>query len=787
MPGASITLTITLLVIYGSLLAWLAVTRQRPAHMTHRRWLALALATAWLGNLTGLLPRDAHLRTPYDALLPEPLTASALAILSASATLVFFGALLLSYLRSRAVIGWMVGAGLWWLAQLVLSLMASNLLPGQPGWYRTLYETPHSPDWLIVAGWLGGGLLLMLIALSSFYRAALPELANQALFGAVNVPPLVGGIALAASGEYVVMEIGLLLQLLALLGATYSATAYRVLDIRRTVRQATVVGVLTLVMALGAFGVGALALHMDLPTPQRYALVAALALAVAALINPLYSLIARALAGSLSERSASTSQQLRRFSADISGVVDLDELVELTLRTVRALLRARRGEFLLVSHAGKGVLEVEPAPRRGERSPKRGQLAISSPITQRFLRARAPLLQYDLDFSPDFASVPPAERAFFSQTRMSAYAPIVVQNRLIGIVCCGPKISDDPFTAADLEILMTIANQTGVALRSARLISDLRRREAEQKALNRALSAAKEQLEKLDSVKSDFITIASHELRTPLAQIRGYAELMESMNEDGQLDQDQIASMTACISRAADRLEELIAAMLDVSQLDIDAMSLQFSPVRIEVTMRAALEPLVEAVRQRKLMVSARNLRDLPTIMGDEGRLVQAFRNIILNAIKYTPDGGRIDIRGEARENEVIVSISDTGIGIDPSLHSLIFEKFFRAQDPNYHSTGTTKFMGAGPGLGLTIARGVVMAHGGRIWVESPGYDPEKCPGSTFYILLPLTPPDLAHRLGDLQKAVRLSERAGHILQPTPMQTPAAAVESTPPFTSTPN
>jgi signal transduction histidine kinase len=216
-------------------------------------------------------------------------------------------------------------------------------------------------------------------------------------------------------------------------------------------------------------------------------------------------------------------------------------------------------------------------------------------------------------------------------------------------------------------------------------------------------------------------------------------------------------------------------------------MSLQFSPVRIEAAMRAALEPLVEAVRQRKLMVSARNLRDLPTIMGDESRLVQAFRNIILNAIKYTPDGGRIDIRGEARENEVIVSISDTGIGIDPSLHSLIFEKFFRAQDPNYHSTGTTKFMGAGPGLGLTIARGVVMAHGGRIWVESPGYDPEKCPGSTFYILLPLTPPDLAHRLGDLQKAVRLSERTGHILSPTPPPTPAATVESTPPFISTPS
>ncbi|MBN1963873.1 MAG: hypothetical protein JW910_04465, partial [Anaerolineae bacterium] len=74
-------------------------------------------------------------------------------------------------------------------------------------------------------------------------------------------------------------------------------------------------------------------------------------------------------------------------------------------------------------------------------------------------------------------------------------------------------------------------------------------------------------------------------------------------------------------------------------------------------------------------------------------------------------------------------------------------EKFFRAHDPSLHSTGTTKFMGAGPGLGLTIARGVIEGHGGRIWVESPGHDPEHMPGSTFYITLPLNPPSEARRI----------------------------------------
>jgi signal transduction histidine kinase len=385
-----------------------------------------------------------------------------------------------------------------------------------------------------------------------------------------------------------------------------------------------------------------------------------------------------------------------------------------------------------------------------------GQIACDQPIHNRLVRARAPLLQYDLDYDKRYAVSASHERAFFQQMRMSAYAPVVVQGHLVGILCCGAKVSDDPFTEHDLELLMTIANQTGVALRNARLVADLRRRETEQADLNRAISATKTQLERLDGVKTDFITIASHELRTPLAQIRGYTDIMEAMNEQEMLDQDQIAGMTANLRKAADRLENLIGAMLDVSQLDVDAMDLRFSQTSVEHCIRTAIEPLTESIQQRKLMLSARGLRDLPPIQADMQRLVQAFRNVVLNAIKYTPDGGRIDVNGRMQGDDVIIAIKDSGIGIDPKNRELIFEKFFRAHDPSLHSTGATKFMGAGPGLGLTIARGVITAHGGRIWVESPGYDPEKYPGSTFYVALPLTPPEGAARIAPFEPTVHL-------------------------------
>jgi signal transduction histidine kinase len=201
-------------------------------------------------------------------------------------------------------------------------------------------------------------------------------------------------------------------------------------------------------------------------------------------------------------------------------------------------------------------------------------------------------------------------------------------------------------------------------------------------------------------------------------------------------------------------MEELITAMLDVSQLDVNAMDLRFAQTTPEAIIRMAIEPLTDAIKQRKLTLSARGLRGLPAIEADMQRLVQAFRNIVVNAIKFTPDGGRIEITASLQPSEkpggpdhILVAIADTGVGIAKENLELIFEKFFRAYDPGLHSTGTYKFMGAGPGLGLTIARGMIEGHGGRIWAESPGHSMETHPGSTFYVLLPLVPPEIARRV----------------------------------------
>jgi signal transduction histidine kinase len=128
---------------------------------------------------------------------------------------------------------------------------------------------------------------------------------------------------------------------------------------------------------------------------------------------------------------------------------------------------------------------------------------------------------------------------------------------------------------------------------------------------------------------------------------------------------------------------------------------------------------------------------------GDETRLYQAFRNLISNSIKYTPDGGQIIIDGRKLPGFIEVTVADSGIGIAPEDLAAIFEKFGRLGSVALHSSGKTKFKGGGPGLGLPITKGIIDAHGGTIWVESEGYDEVKCLNSSdirtvFHVMLPI-------------------------------------------------
>jgi signal transduction histidine kinase len=310
----------------------------------------------------------------------------------------------------------------------------------------------------------------------------------------------------------------------------------------------------------------------------------------------------------------------------------------------------------------------------------------------------------------------------------------------------GAKGSSEPYSAQDIALLRTLAGQTAVALENARLVDDLRRLNSEITQLNQDLTETNERLAIIDRTKSDFISIASHELKTPLTHIRGYTDMLQEMAKAGEATSTIIRSTTQGISGGAQRLQSVVEALLDVSLIETETFRIHPSSVSLQRVVAHVLAGLEDAIWERRQVVTMDGFESLPDITADATRLHQVFWNIIINGVKFTPDNGQITIRAKLDGVQVEVAIEDTGIGIDPEHHDLIFEKFYRTGDLMLHSTGQTKFKGAGPGLGLPIARGIVEAHGGRVWVDSPGHDEATLPGSTFYVVLPVRGPGQAQR-----------------------------------------
>lgn len=262
------------------------------------------------------------------------------------------------------------------------------------------------------------------------------------------------------------------------------------------------------------------------------------------------------------------------------------------------------------------------------------------------------------------------------------------------------------------------------------------------------LEKAQQTLDRLDRSKSDFIAVAAHELKTPLTLVDGYASMLRESLERKTADPVETILING-IHNGTQRLQTIINDMIDVSLIDNSLLSLNFQPTWLNRLFSILWDEVRQTIKDRnqKLEIKPFSGSDEVTF-ADPERLLQVFRNILANSIKFTPDNGTITIDGRKLPGFIEVTFSDTGIGIDPDDAMIIFEKFSSPQSANtlLHSSGKTKFKGGGPGLGLHIARGIIETHGGAIWVESPGYDENACPGSIFHVLIPLRaePPDAA-------------------------------------------
>lgn len=332
--------------------------------------------------------------------------------------------------------------------------------------------------------------------------------------------------------------------------------------------------------------------------------------------------------------------------------------------------------------------------------------------------------------------------------------PVVLIPMMLGWIFLvgGPRLGQyEALVGASLVVVSAVVGGSLVVWRNAREVQAadderarveetlraerewLRRVEAERMSLLEREQLARAEAERASRAKDEFIATLSHELRTPLNSVLGWARLLRT----GKLDAAGINQAVEAIGRGATTQAQIVDDLLDVSRIVRGALRLDVRPVDLGPVIEAAVETVQPAARGREIEIAVEHGAPAP-VSGDPGRLQQVIWNLLANAIKFTPPGGRVLVRTEAVAEGVQIVVADNGKGISPEFLPHLFERFRQAD------SSTTRAHG-GLGLGLAIVRHLVEAHGGSVAAESAGPGL----GSTFYVRLPLAAPRQRRATGE--------------------------------------
>lgn len=409
-----------------------------------------------------------------------------------------------------------------------------------------------------------------------------------------------------------------------------------------------------------------------------------------------------------------TAQRLREvttlyeFARRMSTTLDLGILLDSVVMTLREVLHCRAANIMLFNPRTE-LLEIRAAAGVKDRWRQEARLRIGEGIAGQVVQQKRPIYVPDTREDPRFVVFDPSVRSLLC-------VPLTIGDRVIGALSVDHEIPN-AFQPEHERLLTIVATQVAAAIENARLFYELRAHAEE-------LRRAYEELQEADRLKDEIIQNVSHELRTPLTFIKGYADLLLDGSMGPLTDAQREA--VEIIAKKTNLLSRLVGDILTLQW--IERGTLNFEAVDIAALARVSVQNFQLTASPSGLEFAVEDPGGPVIVWGDRERLSQVLDNLLHNAVKFSPNGGRITVRVQDLEDHALVSVQDTGIGIPPDKLERIFERFYQVD-------GSTRRRFGGMGLGLAIVKRIVEAHGGRVWAES-----ELGKGSTFHFTIPKPP-----------------------------------------------
>jgi K+-sensing histidine kinase KdpD len=394
--------------------------------------------------------------------------------------------------------------------------------------------------------------------------------------------------------------------------------------------------------------------------------------------------------------------------------LDLPELLQAVIEKIIGVIKPAEVGAVMIWDESSGLFRSVAAFGYNQKVISQLGLQAGESITGKvFDEDKGCLFSTPEQVAEAMSDLSPSNRAVIARSlgdntipRCTLATPIAVGKQKFGVLVLETIHGPATFSMSDLPFLQTISDLIALAIDRDRLA---------------AQADAVREVRHAERMRSEVLATLSHELRMPLTAIEGYSSAL--LLDEVDWSEDKRQEFLRMIEDECNNMQSMLMDMLDSSLIDIDQLNIERQPVRLQYIAQEVGGEIRRRAEIHQIMVDFPD--KFPILEVDPRWIKQVFRNILDNAVKYSPDGGLIVIRGEERKSDVVITFADQGIGISPENLIPMFERYFRVRSAtNLHIPGT--------GLGLPIARAIVEAHGGRIWAESKLNE-----GTTIHFSLP--------------------------------------------------